>query len=312
MKIPTAILLVILLLAASKTALAAQEEIPLPEGIELALPSVPEVKAEWVLPPETEAGTNNEPLRFDVDRKGQLWLGYKNKTLFNPAFKAEIEVDQPYSDFGWMDGGDFLLCTDSALGYLEKNEAKNESGDTPVLSFKPVINLPYRNFRIFPGVGENLYLVGKNPQGSHEIYLLQSGQRKEGVMSKLFAVEAEITAVAGDGDRTYVAIGNKLLKLKGETAEPLFAYPNEPILGLAFSPEAGLFYATDHAVGLVVGPGELFGFLKVESDGFSSSENAQKNGIRLRGNTLYVYLERTKAALKIEGADQFNRMRSSR
>ncbi|MEW6002835.1 MAG: ankyrin repeat domain-containing protein [Nitrospirota bacterium] len=122
---------------------------------------------------------------------------------------------------------------------------------------------------MYRGEGESLYFVGYNVASSmYEVYLLKPEGIKPHIRGyrKIFESEEKITAVTGNGDITYVAIGRLIVKVsqKDGSISRLYLHPTEDITEFAYSQEAGLFYATQTGVGFLSDKGALE-FLKATS-----------------------------------------------
>ena len=278
----------------------AKNDYYLPENTKLVLPSSPEINVNWILPFNVKLNKKwGKNFRFDIDKKGIPWFGYAKKILTNPLEQLVIETDQHYIDFAWLDTGELAMCTDTALGYLSNKSLTRKDNALPMLQFKPVLSLPYKNFRLFPGKGNTLYLLGRNPRSrNYEIYVLQE-KKGEGIIKKLLATEKKISAIAGDGEQTYIAAGRLIVKLIPEEndMESIFLHPKERITELDYSPKSGLFYTTESAIGFV-SDDNRFEFMK--------SPNTQ---IRVRDKSLYVLLGETCGVIRIDGINKFKNLK---
>ena len=294
------IFLVFILLNSLVGIVLAKNDYYLPENTKLVLPSSPEINVNWILPFNVKLNKKwGKNFRFDIDKKGIPWFGYAKKILTNPLEQLAIETDQHYIDFAWLDTGELAMCTDTALGYLSNKPLTRKDNALPMLQFKPVLSLPYKNFRLFPGKGNTLYLLGRNPRSrNYEIYVLQEKKGK-GIIKKLFATEKKISAIAGDGEQTYIAAGRLIVKLIPEKndMESIFLHPKERITGLDYSPKSGLFYTTESAIGFV-SDDNRFEFMK--------SPDTQ---IRIRDKSLYILLGETYGVLKIDGINKFKNLK---
>lgn len=284
---------------------AAENNYPIPEDTKLFLPLKSGITVGWVLPVEDNAQekkTYKPPghFRFAIDPEGIPWFGFEHKLLVNFGGKVLFAVDQPYEDFNWLDNGNFVICTKTAWGFLEKASEKNIETEESIhtFRFRPVLKLPYENFRIFPGRENSLYLVGYNSSKREgEVYLLIQEKQKWSI-KKLFAIKKRITAVTGRGEETYVAIGRSIIKLSPDenNIKCIFLHPKEKITGLEFSKESGLFYTTESAVGYVY---DAVGFEFLESP---------DTQIRLLDESVFVLLGETYRVLKIDGINKFRNL----
>lgn len=261
---------------------ALDKGMPLPNGAALTLPAVPGTSAQWILPPAEENSSNARFFGFDVDQEGDAWIGREPRDLLNASSRAIFRADRDLNDFAWLENGQFVASSEDELGYL----------DSESLEFKPMLKFPVRPIRIHPGAGGLLYMVGENQRGGSEVYSVDLGEPK-GRVVKLLSGAGKVSAVTGNGQWTYVAMGRRVFKLKGASVHPAFTHPSQDILSLAYSPKAGLFYATASAVGFVAEQASEF----MECPGAS---------LRLRGDSLYIFMSRSLAVLRIQGLDGFN------
>ena len=185
-----------------------------------------------------------------------------------------------------------MVCTAADLGFLGQEPGRETKG---MMKFNPLMGLPYKGLRLFPGEKNAFYLAGRNPKtGNYEVYLFQAG-KEETAIKKLFVTRKNISAVAGDGKTTYVAAGNSVQRvLSGETKpKNVFIHPRESITGLEFSSGSGLFFTTGSSVGFA-GKKKNFEFMR--------SPNCR---IRLRNERLYILLGNSYGMLQIEGIGKF-------
>ena len=299
------IMVVLFILVDAQYVKATEKNYPIPEDTKLFLPLKSGITVGWVLPVEgnVQEKKTYKPsghFRFAIDPEGIPWFGYEHKLLVNFGEKVLFAVDQPYEDFNWLDNGNFVICTKTAWGFLGKASEKNKKTEESIhtLRFRPVMKLPYKNFRIFPGRKNSMYLVGYNSSKREgEVYLVIQEKQKWNT-KKLFAIKKRITAVTGDGEETYVAIGRSIIKLSPDKNDikGIFLHPKEKITGLEFSKESGLFYTTKSAIGYVY---DTFGFEFMESPGTQ---------IRLLDKSLFVLLGEIHGVLRIDGVNKFKNL----
>ena len=102
--------------------------------------------------------------------------------------------------------------------------------------------------------------------------------RKDGTLLHLLQAPAPITAVAGNREFTFLAIGEKIY-LFSEGKPLLLAYATDSnVTSLAISPPAGIFFATTESVGYVSEPGRGFSFVQ--------GKGAE---VQVRGNSLFLF-----------------------
>lgn len=275
------------------TASGQGKTIPLPAGTRLTIPAHAGASVKWVLPVNLKVKADANPI-FGVDTNGLPWFSYAGKVLANPLKGFAAEVAPPYSDLAWLDTGDLVLCANGSIGVLRTDVAPSPQtgGGLPMLRFEPVLALPPGTFRLFPGCGGTLYLVGRQAS-SNDVYVLER-HGANGSIRKLLVTDTSVDAVAGDGVRTYLASGRSVAQVdfvRGRLSG-VFTHATEDIRQIAYSPSAGLFYATDTHVGTLSPKGHPLEFLATV-----------RPQIVLRGNALFVMLGNSCAVLKIDRAD---------
>jgi len=275
-----------------------EKTIPLPEGTRLAIPAQAGASVKWVLPVNLKMKAGANPV-FGVDTNGLPWFSYAGKVLANPLKGYAAEVDPTYSDLAWLDTGDVVVCANNSIGVLQTNAAQppQADGGLPVLRFAPVLALPPGAFRLFSGCGGSLYLVGRQAT-SNEVYVLER-HGTSGSVRKLLVTDKPVDAVAGDGVRTYLASGRSVVQvdfLRGRLSN-VFTHAAEGIRQMAYSPSAGLFYATDTHVGTLSPKGRPLEFMATA-----------RPQIALHGNVLFVMLGNSCAVLRIDRVDALARL----
>lgn len=256
---------------------------PLPKDTQLTLPAALNNDASWVLLPNSSGESRAESQPFAIDRDGQPWFGIDPRTLFNPVAPALFEVDQPIQSFLSLESGGFLVVSDDLLGSLTSETEGNK------LDFRPELKLPARGCRLFPGAQGALYLVENGPAAGGMLYLLQPSEaRGQPFRARALLKTAEpIAAAAGDGRQTYVAIEGAVFRLADGKMVPVLLAEGQKVRDLAYSPDAGLFYATDSMVGFA-GKAKPINFLK--------TPHAR---IRAQGGSLFILLTGSQGLIKI-------------
>ncbi|MDE2510575.1 MAG: hypothetical protein KGL74_05590 [Elusimicrobia bacterium] len=275
-----------------------------------ALPSVDGIKMDWVIPPSESRrmekwvfdSTTTAHFRFDVDPRGAPWFvdGHDRLLLDFLVMEGNIipmRTESRFDDGVFLDGGVHPFCAGRRLAFLhveDKGQRTLENGLVQV-QFKPFLNLPDGDCRLFSGGQRTIYVVlHKGAGGGDDIFLLRSDPRRPRKLEKILSASEPITALAGDGDKTYYAAGREIYELsRGETKAKPFYSADEPVTGLAYSAAAGVFYATTSHVGFA-SPAFQMNFL--------TSPDPE---IALRGDAVYVRLSQKLAVLKISGARKF-------
>jgi len=281
--------------AAPSLSLAAT--LPLPKGTRLTLPrAAAGVKAEWVFPP-LKTPIDSVPTRFDVDRKGRPWGGLHHKLLIDYPSLRLYEVDRPYDDFAWLSNGEFVACAGQELGTIDlrKPKLKGAAIRPTSVRFNPILRFRGENCRLHPGLGSHLYMTVSDPTDkTYNVYLLKSKRFRSGKIQlrRLLSAPGAITDVAGNGKQTYVAIGKSVVRLFGKKTKRVFSHPKGKIRDIALTSTGKLFYATDASVGFF-DKGKLVEFMQTK-----------KPRLRIRGNTLFIYLSNSHSVLKISGINK--------
>jgi hypothetical protein len=266
-----------------------------------ALPMVDGIKMDWVIPPSAgqfHGKAKSARLRFDVSPDGHPWfVGGAERVLMSPNEELLVRTPGPFDDAVFLDGGAHLACTDRYLAVPhaeEKEHSKFENGVLQV-QLQAILKLEHRDCRLFTGGKSLLYIVQHNDEsGKDEVSTLRSGGGAPAKAEKILSTSECITALAGDGEKTYFAMGKWIMELsRGDSKAKRFYAPDEPATGLAYSTAAGVFYATKAHVGFA-GPNFQMNFL--------TSPDPE---IALRDDAVYVRLSGTLAVLKVSGAGKF-------
>lgn len=293
---PRARTLIAALIAAALPAAGAAGSEP-----ELLLPPGSGVTARWILPPSAAAGKPGKAV-FGVGGGGRIWLGFEGELAAEPAARLLFRTRPAYSGFTVTAGGSPLFCSGGDIRIIPKlGRPELDEGGRPVVPLQPAASLPVEGCRLFNADGKAVYAEGSNPgTGRNEVYLLSPVEGRSGFsreIRKILSTEREISAVAGDGRRTFVAIGRLVMEVDAEGgAAGIFLHPEEEIKALAFSGEGRLFFATAGAVGLLAEKGPLE-FLRISG-----------GSIIIRNGALYVLGTRDLGVLKVEGIEKLGRL----
>ncbi len=293
----------------------------LPE-VEILLPENSPVKVHWILPPVDRAvlELHLHDRWFSVDAEGFPWIGLDGRLLINPVKNYSAFFPEYFTGFTHLDNGALIIATDEDFGFIPAARKVDYDPDTgyPVLGYQPLAWLPgevdgsaeemvsrtmYR--------GENcLYFVvrktvpGEEYREKYEVFCFKPGpglkadQRDPDSSSAfpafvpVYTSDETITAVTGDGEKTFIAHGQLVLLVTAGSSEPeiFYDHPVDVILALDYTTEAGLFYATNYSVGLM-SKGAALEFMRVPYP-----------RIFLRGNSLYVMLSEQIAVLQVDNA----------
>ena len=297
-----------MILALGSNAVYSQEAAPEPEplakyypGITLSLPAGSTIRAHWICAPLEQAEVEKLGIYtsgFAVDNSGQPWLSKANNVVINPVKQQAFQLSSLYESYACLDNGVMLFAVGGNLGFAVPPEklTKDASG-MPIMNFQPIMETPISGCQVFSGFGDCVYLLGYN-SATHEsdVYLIKpeklAGALKTRVRStiKLFSCKDRISAVAGDGVDTYFSTGRLIFK-RNETSgdiSKVFLDPDSDIYSLAYSPQSGLFYATDKNLGYI-GPN---GSIPIAAVPYAT--------ICLRKGTLYLFMRDTLGVLSLE------------
>jgi len=163
---------------------------------------------------------------------------------WNPPSDAEA-----IRDFCWLDGSTLALLRDTSLDFIRDG--------------KPVrgVTLPGRGMRLARADGGHCYVFGGASGARHHEVLLFG---VDGKVRNLIRVPEPVTAVAGDGSNTFVAVGPVVYFLTKESApRPVFRERTD-ITDLAYAAPVGVFYLTEDGVGCMIEPASGLIFLRRE------------------------------------------------
>jgi hypothetical protein len=142
-------------------------------------------------------------------------------------------------DFCWLDRQTLVLLRETRLEFVK---------DGAVVR---VVLPPHPGMRIAPAGATHCYLFGGAPaDAANDVWRLGL----DGSAPRLFQAAQPVTAVAGDGRSTFVAVGDTVFFLaEGKAPEPIFR-ERSAITALVLASNNGLFYATETGVGYLAGP----------------------------------------------------------
>jgi hypothetical protein len=167
------------------------------------------------------------------------------------------------------------------------------------------MQVPVEFAALSSAASDSFYLWGKNRKtGRFDVYLLDKLDASSGRAPRihvLFTTDETITAVGGDGDHTYVALGSLVVQLaKNDNGKAkmrgVFKHATSKVNALAVQPGVDLvFYATEQGVGFA-DPSHHRQLEFIRSPGV---------GIAAGSGRLYVKLAETAGVLKISELSRF-------
>lgn len=210
--------------------------------------------------PDTTAAT-----LFDVDPDGLPAIADGTALRLFGSSRQLIDLGGPrIEDFAWMRDGALLLVTGGRLAAL------SPSGIVQSLA------LPVAGMRIRPAGPDTAYVFGGAAAPvNRDVYLFA----RTGRIAKLATLPAPVTAVAGDGRTTYVAVERTILRIALDQPPRALVETRDPVVSLEAAADDALFYATRSSVGYLDRAGRATEFIR--GDG---------GPLRTRGSTLFVLL----------------------
>jgi hypothetical protein len=156
-----------------------------------------------------------------------------------PADWAPPPDPEPLRDFCWLDEHTLALLRTSALDFVRDGQVVRG------------VALPSRGMRLARADSGHCYVFGgvTDPLG-REVLLVGA----DGALRNLFRAPATVTAVAGDGANTFVAVGPMVYYMAPKQEPRAIFQEREPILELAHVPSVGVFYRTAGGVGCIENP----------------------------------------------------------
>jgi hypothetical protein len=232
--------------------------------LDFAIPSG--VKAGVMVDSGASAGASNfADIAFDIDPDGLPSVAEGASLRIFGSSQELLALNTPrIDDFAWMRDGKLLLVTQGHLATV--------SPEGIVLS----LALPVADMHVRPAGPETAYLFGgKGPSVNHSVYLFS----RDGKIAKLIDLPAAIRSVAGDGNNSYVAVENTILRFAINEPVRAVLKTRDPVLSIESAPNDAIFYSTKSSVGYADRFGRAFEFIR--GDG---------GLLRARGTKLFVLL----------------------
>ncbi len=244
-------------------------------------------------------------LSFNVAPNGKICLAGE-RVLYYPELAMILTTRVPIQEFIWLAEGNMLVHSGQSLGFLtierpeEKNASSKEKKGKGMMSFSSRFTVPYKQSRLYAGLGDFFYLLGRNEKEKrNEISAWNLADEKVPI-KPLYATDAPISAVAGTPQKTYFATGRAvfLLEKSATAAKPVYVHAAEDIRELIYRPDTGLFFTTDNGAGYI---GEKEQFIFLAYPGVQ---------LRLRGNALHVLMGSiANGIFRINGPEHFSEFR---
>jgi hypothetical protein len=282
-------------------------------GTSIILPVESSIKLKWILSPGDPAtvkkATNDRnDLLFSVDKDNQPWVGHSNQFILNPSQGYQIRLSHTFNGFIHLDNGALLFSTPTEMGIaVSPKELKKDQNSLPVIPFQPVSALPLHDCRMFKGSDNSLYFAGRNLNtGGNEIYVIKmrssgaSGISDNlfGQFHRIFSTQEAITAVAGNGGETWIALGGLVIKVSGseKSVTKVRSSPDQDIKQLIYIDNTGLVYSTGTKVGYIGQKGSME-FL-----------TAPLHSIVVQNGNLYLLFHESLGVLSVENITGLKKM----
>jgi hypothetical protein len=275
------------------------EKIP---GTAVLLPLAKGVHISWVQQPMVDPGNTKEQKPaavFAVDSKGVPWFGDGKNTVASPAKGVIFGLDLAYDDFTVGGDGGMVFSSRNTLGLaVPSKKARLDKRKRALVALQPLVKAPLSHMNLYPAP-QGLYLSGPDKDG-YALYYLDAADKGKASFKKLLQSADPILAVAGDGDRAFASLGKLVVSLDGQDDVKAtgFFKSKRPVTGLAWLPDAGLFYATDSGAGYVNPDNRRrIDFLEAKNLKLFASKGA-----------LYLYVPKVQGVSRLDGADQFKKL----
>jgi hypothetical protein len=274
----------------------------LPKGDELVFPIEWGLSVEMIYSPKKKPVERPDRMIFLVDKAGAPWIGNAGKTLGSLTTPDAVTPDKPYRDAIFLDGGALLAVDENDLGMYKPGTEEERAQRPYLMHFQPRMALPFKDMRLFPGEGDTLFVVGRNPKtGRDEVFRTVDQPDGTKKFTKLVGLKEPVSSVAGDANATYIAAGPAILKIGAERKNlEIIVKLTENVRDLAYSSKSGLFYASAKGVGYLTAKTPLR---------FLTAPDAE---IRLQNESLFVFLRGSQQVIKFGGLGGFSKFAGRR
>ena len=170
----------------------------------------------------------------------RLWIK-SNRDLLCFDFMADsldvnfvsLETSSKINDICWLDNGDMLVASDSALLLLDDE------------GYETISYFPYSKMKITPADSHSVYVFGETgTKGIYDISLLDLS----GEFTRLFTLTEEVKGIAGNGDISIVALNKELLLFSRKVEPTVFYRTNGEIRSIAITNFGSIFIATSQGL----------------------------------------------------------------
>ncbi|MFN3977903.1 MAG: hypothetical protein ACK4J2_04555 [Sulfurihydrogenibium azorense] len=263
----------------------------MPPGVTINLPKNSKIKAEWVVPSSSIEVKTKDEIIFDIDLKGNPWIGIDGIYLFNPLKRTIFSVSSPIKDFAFLETGEFVVATGEALGYLLPSESSSK------LKFLPILNLPSGSPKLFPGEGLTLYIsIWREKDKLTEVYRLREEKGKP-IAEKFLTIKNKVNDICEGQSGIYIAIEKGIFKIVPDEItpiQPIFRHKEE-IKEIECDSKKGIFYVTINRIGYLDSQ---------KSFDFGHVPNVE---IKVKEDSLFIFFTKTMGVIKIKGVENFSK-----
>lgn len=267
----------------------------------VTLPAGSKLRVRCLIPPQPKevAQEFSHDLQFAVDADGTPWIGCDWRNLLNPAKRLHLKVPVSYECMVCTSNGALLLATKTDYGFLVPPAQPGKSEGVPQAVYQPIANLPVPGSRMVAGIGDCLYFIARRPGGGSDVFVHAPKQKGFGGFVRVFTSDADVTAVAGDGRTTFVAMGGLVVKVaaQNDAVTKVYSDYEQEITQLAWLPGTGLFYNT----------GQAIGFIGEKGANYLLASAPDEQIIALRDETLYVLHANALGVFAIENLSDLQR-----
>lgn len=260
----------------------------LPEGASLS--------THWVLPPTENTRTD---AKLSVDAEGAPLISYADHYLLSPTKEYLVALQGNITGMTRLANGVLLLAVGSDIGILAKpKQAARDKEGVPLTGFQPLATVPLDKIEVLSGAGISAYIAGHDPLArNYAVYLLKPvpGAGLEH-LELLYESSNKITAVTGNDEATFVAVGNKVLRIPRNEGDvtTVYTHPSDTVSGLALIP-GGLLVSTGRELVLT------------GQNGTMEIMRSSGHDIVMSGKRLYILFQNSLGVLAVDNLDELRR-----
>lgn len=245
---------------------------------DLIVPKGVNVSALLIARDGSSGGHMIELLDVDVEGRPVFVDGALLRVLGSTDIMAFLDVPK-VDAFSWMRNGSSLFIVGARLASFDGRRMTSSIG------------LPHMGMRVRAAGQHTAYIFGGDqPRGNHTVYLVA----RDGSVAKIVTLPVAVSDVTGDGLITYIAAGNRVLKIAPGPSVSVALQLHEDILSISNTSSGGIFYSTRSVVGYLGASGASFSFMQTPAD-----------VLRVQGSALYVFVREGPHLLRVDPVDSF-------